>query len=361
MIPYFRETFGNPHSSAHALGWAASAAVERAAESVGRLIGADADEIIFTSGATESNNLALQGIALGDPERRRILVSRADHKSVLEAAKGLEGRGFEIAFLPIDANGVVDIERCAPFLNERVLLISVSLVNSEIGTIQNMEGLSALARECGAYLHLDGAQAPGAIDMSSASGSADLISLSGHKIYGPKGIGALYVARHVQDSLRPMILGGGQQYNLRSGTVPVPLCAGFAKAAEIMMVEGLAERLRLASLRDGLLMKLRHLPWEIVLNGPEARHPGNLNVEFRGFDAESILSALQPGVAASTGSACISGEPEPSYVLRAIGLSHEAASSSIRFGVGRETTEQDIADAVSLIERALQKIDLEAA
>jgi cysteine desulfurase len=242
------------------------------------------------------------------------------------------------------------------------LVVSVSIVNSEIGTIQDISRLSMLARDRGVYLHVDAAQAPCAMDTAELAARADLISLSGHKIYGPKGIGVLYVRRDIQQNLTPVIRGGGQQNNLRSGTVPVPLCVGFATAADILLRQGREERSRLAGLRDELLGLLQALPYPVRLNGPSTeRHPGNLNVRFEGFAADDVLAVMQPRLAASTGSACTSGIPEPSYVLRAIGLSHDQAASSIRFCVGRDTTRQDVQDAGTLIAEALQKLQLEAA
>ena len=361
MTPYYTESFGNPHSSDHSLGWESASAVEKAAECVARLIGADADEITFTSGATESNNLALLGLGrrAAVDKRRRILVSAIEHKCVLAAARVLqEQSGFVVDLIPVDAEGFVGVAALEEALDNDVLVVSVMAVNNEIGTIQDIERISELVRGCGAVLHCDAAQAPLAMNMKLLASQTDMLSLSAHKMYGPKGIGALYIAREFQDQIEPLIYGGGQQNGLRSGTVPVPLCVGMGAAADIFATTDAEEkRAQLRRRRDTFLEMLMRLPWPIALNGPQgqARHPGNANIRFAGFSAEDILSALQPHLAASTGSACTSGIPEPSHVLRAIGLSSEEAESSIRFSLGFGTTDADIEEAVRLIAEALTR------
>ena len=362
MTPYFAESFGNPHSSDHSLGWESASAVEKATVCVARLIGADADEITFTSGATESNNLALLGLGrrAARGKRRRILVSAIEHKCVLAAARVLQEQfGFSVELIPVDAEGFVKVPALEEALGADVLVVSVMAVNNEIGTIQDIGRISELVRSRGAAFHCDAAQAPPAMNMGSLASQTDMLSLSAHKMYGPKGIGAIYIARALQDQIEPLIYGGGQQNGLRSGTVPVPLCVGMGTAADIFAATDAEEkRAQLCRRRDTFIEMLNRLPWPIALNGPQgqARHPGNANIRFAGFSAEDILSALQPHLAASTGSACTSGIPEPSHVLRAIGLRSEEAESSIRFSLGFDTTDTDLEEAVRLITEALTRL-----
>ncbi len=362
MTPYYAESFGNPHSSDHSLGWESARAVEKATTCVARLIGADADEITFTSGATESNNMALLGVGrrAAEGKRRRILVSAVEHPCVLAAARVLhEQFGFSAELIPVDAEGFVNVAALEEALDDDVLIVSVMAVNNEIGTIQDIERISELVRSYGAIFHCDAAQAPLAMDMGWMARQADMLSLSAHKMYGPKGIGAIYIARALQDHIEPLIYGGGQQNGLRSGTVPVPLCVGMGTAADIFTApEAEEERAQLCRRRDTFVERLTRLPWPIALNGPQgqARHPGNANIRFVEFSADDILSALQPHLAASTGSACTSGIPEPSHVLRAIGLSGEEAASSIRFSLGFGTTDADLEEAVRLIAEALTRL-----
>lgn len=361
MEPHYRERFGNPHSVDHIIGWRAHQAVERAAEYVGRLVGVDPDEVIFTSGATEANNLALFGLAAGAEKsgRRRILVSAIEHKCVLAAARALENQGFEIALLPVLRDGSIDLDAAASLMGEDVLLVSVMAVNNEIGTIEPLAEISALARQHGALVHCDAAQAPCTMDMGAFSEVADAISLSAHKFYGPQGIGALIVRRELQGALTPVIHGGGQQNGLRSGTLPLALCVGMGEAAALLeRPEAAVERTRVATLRNRFVEQLMNSDWLIDLNGPplKDRHSGNANLRFIGFDGHDILAKLQTRLAASTGSACTSGTPEASHVLRAIGLSEEEAEASIRFSLGRFTAEEDIDEAVSLIFEALAQL-----
>ena len=359
MAPYWNELFGNPHSSDHVVGWRSAEAVRDAASSVGALIGADPDEIVFTSGATEANNLALLGLARrAPPERRRILVSAIEHKSVLAAARSLEEReGFTVETIPVDREGFVDLEALAAMVDETVLVASVMAVNNEIGTIQDLPRIASLLREHDVLFHCDAAQAPCAMDVGDLALYADLISLSGHKVYGPQGIGALYVSRDMQERVEPIIYGGGQQGGLRSGTVPVPLCVGMAAAAEIVgSAEGVGERVRIGRQRDSFVEFVKGSRHPVIVNGAmgNLRHPGNANLRFDGLAAQDILGALQPRVAASTGAACTSGIPEPSHVLRALGLSAEQADSSIRFSFGRFTTDDELREATFLVSTALQ-------
>jgi cysteine desulfurase len=329
---------------------------------VGALIGADADEIVFTSGATEANNLALLGLAQGHTKtnRRRILLSAIEHKSVLAAADAIRDQfGHEVEMLPVDSVGRVPLRALEDALDEAVLVVSIMAVNNEIGTIQELQSLSAASRSVGALFHTDAAQAPLALDIAGIAEHADLVSLSAHKMLGPPGIGALYVRGEVQRFLKPLIHGGGQQHGLRSGTLPLPLCVGMGAAAELIGSGEIGRtRTELRRRRDDFLQRVRRLPWKIRENGPTAenRHPGNANICFRGFSAHDILQALQPALAASTGSACTSGVPAPSHVLRAIGLSGDDADSSIRFSLGFDTRDEDVEAAVELIARTLDRL-----
>ena len=363
MLPYFRESFGNPHSADHSLGWKSSLAVEQAAAQVADLLGADPDEVIFTSGATEANNMALLGLARRvhpASRRRRFLISDIEHKCVLAAGRVISDQlDLSVEHKPVDQEGRVLPASLEDTLDGDVLAVSIMAVNNEIGTIQDIQKISELTRKAGAIFHCDAAQAPISMDMGGIAGHVDLLSLSAHKMYGPKGIGALYIRRELQGRLEPLIYGGGQQNGLRSGTVPTALCVGIGAAAEFLSGnEARQKRAILRQRRNRFLEKLAGLPWSIRLNGPtgESRHPGNANICFEGFFAQDILQVLQPHLAASTGSACTSGIPEPSHVLKAIGLSPEDAEASIRFSLGFDTTDTDIDDAVNLIDNALGKL-----
>ena len=362
MTPYFTESFGNPHSADHALGWETSRAVDEAAARVARLIGADSNEIIFTSGATESNNLALFGLACRATggKRRRVLVGAAEHKCVLAVGRVLENHhGFKVERLPVNSQGFVEASTLEDSLDDDVLLVSIMAVNNEIGTIEEVESLSQIVKSYGALFHCDAAQAPVAIDLSSFAEYVDTISLSAHKMYGPKGIGAVYIARELQDRIEPLIYGGGQQNGLRSGTAPVPLCVGMGAAADMLADEAADElRKELGRKRDRFVAGLNRLAWPITVNGPagKVRHPGNANIRFTGFAAHDILATLQPHLAASTGSACTTGIPEPSHVLKAIGLTSDEAEFSIRFSPGFATSDDDIDEAVNRIKEVLEKL-----
>ena len=360
MLPYFRESFGNPHSADHTLGWKSSLVIDQAAAQVADLIGADPDEIIFTSGATEANNMALLGLArrvrLGS-RRRRFIVSAIEHKCVLAAGRAIsDQQGLPVEHLPVDREGRVLSASLEDALDDDVLAVSIMAVNNEIGTIQDIQKISELVSKSGAVFHCDAAQAPVSMDLQGIAEHVDMLSLSAHKMYGPKGIGALYIRRELQDRLEPLIYGGGQQGGLRSGTVPTALCVGMGVAAELLSGdEAMQKRAILRQRRNRFLEKLSGLPWSIRLNGStgESRHLGNANICFEGFFAQDILQVLQPHLAASTGSACTSGIPEPSHVLKAIGMSPADAEASIRFSLGFDTTDADIDDAVNLIDNAL--------
>lgn len=361
MEPHWHEAFGNPHSTDHVIGWKAEKATRKAASLVAVLIGADTDEIIFTSGATEANNLALFGLARHTlSKRRRILVSAIEHKCVLAAARALEDREqFTVELVPVDSEGRIDLGALNEKLDDDVLLVSIMAVNNEIGVIQDIPAIASLLAPLGILLHTDAAQAPCAMDLHDLAYHADLISLSGHKMYGPQGIGALYVRRDLHDGIEPLIHGGGQQGGIRSGTLPLPLCVGMGAAASLC-ASGQAgiERQEIARLRDSFLRHLRNGETQVALNGPpnEYRHPGNANACFVGHNAQDILGVLQPHLAASTGAACTSGTPEPSHVLRALGLSTEESEASIRFSFGRFSTEDEIERAATLVLEALASI-----
>ena len=367
MEPYWRESFGNPHSSDHAVGWRAAAAVEQAQAAVASLIGADPDEIIFTSGATEANNLALFGPARRAlAGRRRILVSAIEHKCVLSAARALEEREeFIVETIPVDREGFVDLAALSETLDDDVLLASVMAVNNEVGVIQDLPRIASMLARYGVIFHCDAAQAPCAMDVSELAHHADLISLSAHKMYGPPGIGALYIRRDLQQQVEPIVYGGGQQNGLRSGTVPLPICVGMAAAAELAgSVEAAAERKRIGEQRNTFVAALLNSGFSVKLNGPtgERRHPANANLRFNGLVAQDVLAMLQPGVAAATGAACSSGLPEPSHVLRAMGLSVAEAEASVRFSFGRFTTDDEtgvIADRLMATLEFLKTVGVE--
>jgi len=359
MAPYWQDSFGNPHSNDHIVGWQAAKAVAQSKTTVAGLIGADPDEIIFTSGATEANNLALFGLARRAlPGKRRLLVGSTEHKCVLAAAWALEAReNFTVEQIPVDREGFIDLEVLSDRLDETTLVLSIMVVNNEVGTVQDIPRIAELTTERGVLLHCDAAQGPCALDLSRLADHADLISLSGHKMYGPQGIGALYIRRDVQARIEPIIYGGGQQSDLRSGTVPVPLCVGMAAAAEILQTdEGPTERNRVAGQRDTFVNLLQASAYPVSINGPngDRRHPGNANLQFKGFAAHDLLASLQPHLAASTGSACTSGIPEPSHVLRALGLTHTQSDASIRFSFGRLTTDAEIEEAARLVINCLE-------
>ena len=343
MLPWFTERYGNPHSAEHGMGQDAAAAVEAARAEVAALIGAEPREIVLTSGATEANNIAIKGAArharrMGDP-RRRVITVATEHKCVLESVADTAEDGFEPVVLPVGPDGRLDPAVLRAALAEPTLLVSVMAVNNETGVIQDIPALAAAAREGGALFHTDAAQAAGkiAIDVHGI----DLLSLSGHKLYGPKGVGALYVRRRPRVRLAPLFSGGGQERGLRSGTLPTPLVVGLGEACRLARLEMEEEAARLAGLRDRLLAGLRRQMPELQVNG-SLRHriPGNLNVTFP-VRALDLMRAV-PELCVSTGSACSSAAIEPSYVLRAIGLTDAAAARTLRLGLGRFTSAADV-------------------
>lgn len=354
MRPWWEDNFANPGSVEHVMGRAAEEAVEQARAHVAELIGADAKEVILTSGATEANNLAIKGAARfaasQGSDRRRIVTVATEHKCVLESVRALEQEGFEPVILPVDGNGLLDPDTLRDAVDDRTLLVSVMAVNNEIGVIQDLAAIGTIAKEAGALFHTDAAQAAGRIPLDVAEIRADLMSLSGHKIYGPKGIGALYVRRRPRVRLAPLLSGGGQERGLRSGTLPAPLVVGFGEAARIAAIEGLLDAGRIAGQRDLFLAALRAAVPGVMLNAADApRVSGNANIAFPGDVSAQDIMAAAPGVCVSTGSACSSAEIEPSYVLKAIGLEEARARATLRIGIGRFTSPADVDRAAAML------------
>jgi len=358
MLPYFTERYGNAASRHHVFGREAEDVAERAREQVARLIGANPKEIVFTSGATESDNLALKGAAATYRRKGDHLITVAtEHKAVLDPCKRLERDGFQVTILPVDRYGRVSAEQVAGALTEKTILVSVMAANNEVGTLQPIQAIGRLCKERGVLFHTDAAQAAGKVPLDVNEMGADLLSLSAHKMYGPKGVGALYVRRrdpHVR--LEPLFDGGGHERGLRSGTLPVPLVVGFGVACDLCQEEMPGEAERLTSLRDRLRVGIQERLEGVSLNGhPTERLPNNLNLSFAYVDGEALLMALRD-VAVSSGSACTSAEPEPSYVLRALGVPDDLARASIRFGLGRFTTAEEIDYAAGAVVAAVNRL-----
>jgi cysteine desulfurase len=356
MVPYLYEQFGNPASRSHAYGWAAEEAVEIARENVAALIGADPREIAWTSGATESNNLAIKGAAqFHQGKGRHLITLKTEHKSVLDTMRELERTGFEVTYLDVQANGLLDIEVLKAALRPDTILVSTMLVNNEIGVIQDVAAIGALCRSRGILFHVDAAQASGKVAIDLAHWPVDLMSLSAHKTYGPKGIGALYVRRKPRVRIEAQMHGGGHERGLRSGTLPTHQIVGMGEAYRLAREAWGHENERVRALRDRLLAALQAIP-EVRVNGDlEQRVPHNLNVSFQFVEGESLLMGMKD-IAVSSGSACTSASLEPSYVLRALGLSDEIAHSSIRFSIGRFTTESDIDRAVAQVKGTVERL-----
>lgn len=363
MMPYMNELFGNPHSTNHQYGYEAEAAVEYARERVAKVIGAEAREIVFTSGATESNNLAIKGAGyfqerLEAGARRHIVTAVTEHKCVLESVRRLERQGFRVTWLGVDGDGRIDMGELESALTDETLLVSIMAANNEIGTLAPLAEIGALCRARGVLFHTDAAQAFGKIPLDVEAMNIDLMSISAHKVYGPKGIGALYVRRRPRVRLEPLIDGGGQERGMRSGTLAAPLCVGFGEAAAIAAEHMAEEALRLQKLRDRLRDGLLAGLSDIHVNGPGRngpRLPNNLSVSFDGVDAGILMSCVK-NLAVSAGSACSTASVESSYVLRAIGLSDEAARASLRFGIGRFNTEAEIETAIAQIVAAVTQL-----
>ncbi|HXG50563.1 MAG TPA: IscS subfamily cysteine desulfurase [candidate division Zixibacteria bacterium] len=345
MLPYFTEKFGNAASRNHSFGWESEAAVDLAREQISRLIHAGSPrEIIFTSGATESDNLALKGVAAANSDKgNHIITSVIEHKAVLDCCRSLERQGWRVTYLPVDRAGLVDIEQLREAVTSKTVLISIMIANNEIGTIEPVREIGRIAKEKGILFHTDATQAVGRIPVDVQEMGIDLLSLSAHKMYGPKGAGALYVrSTRPRVKIAPLIEGGGQEKGIRSGTLNVPGIVGLGKACEIAREEQSAESRRLGALRDKLAREILAGLDDVSVNGHSTeRLPGNLNLSFAGVEGESLLMALKE-IAVSTGSACTSASLEPSHVLRAIGLRDELAHAAIRFGIGRFNTEEEV-------------------
>ena len=349
MIPWLREHFGNPASRSHAWGWEAEAAVEKAREQVAQLIGADPREIVWTSGATESNNLALKGAAhFYKGKGKHIITVKTEHKAVLDTCRELERQGFEVTYMDVQADGLLDLDAFKAAIRPDTILASVMFVNNEIGVVQDIAAIGTICREKGVIFHVDAAQATGRVDVDLASLPVDLMSLTSHKTYGPKGIGALFVRRKPRVRIEAQIHGGGHERGMRSGTLPTHQIVGMGEAYRIAREEMHAENERIRALQLRLLNGLKGIE-EVFLNGhPEKRVPHNLNMSFNFVEGESLIMGIK-GVAVSSGSACTSASLEPSYVLRALGRSDELAHSSLRMTIGRWTTEEEIDYAVQTI------------
>lgn len=361
MLPYMIGSYGNPHSRTHAFGWEAEHIVETARQQIANLIHASSSkEIIFTSGATESNNLAIKGVAHfygKSGKKRHVITSQTEHKCVLDSCRFLEQEGFEVTYLPVQhSTGLIDLEELRNAIREDTILVSIMAVNNEIGTRQPIEQIGALCREKKVFFHTDAAQMLGKMPIDVDKMNIDLMSMSSHKIYGPKGVGALYVRRRPRVRLEPIMSGGGQERGLRSGTLPHTLCVGFGAACQLAMeemeidtawVEYLSQKLK-----DGIESRIP----VVTQNGhPDMRYPGCLNYSFAYVEGESLLMALK-NVAVSSGSACTSASLEPSYVLRALGVGDELAHSSLRFGIGRFTTEDEIDFVLDLLEKHVSRL-----
>ncbi|NDB82657.1 MAG: IscS subfamily cysteine desulfurase [Alphaproteobacteria bacterium] len=357
MMPYFTEKYGNPHSRSHIYGWESEMAVEQARKNVADLIKANPKEIVFTSGATESNNIAIKGVArFYKQSKNHIIVAKTEHKCVLDAARHLEIEGFRVTYLDVDNRGIIDLEHLNNSITEQTSIVSIMALNNEIGVIQPLEQIGKICRQKGAFFHSDIAQAFGKIPIDVESMNIDLASISAHKIYGPKGVGALYVRKKPRVKIEPLVNGGGQERGIRSGTVPTPLVVGLGVAAKIAEETMEAENARISTLSDYFLNKIRSEIADIYVNGEGApRYKGNLNISFAYVEGESMILAIK-GLAVSSGSACTSASLEPSYVLKALGVSDDLAHTSIRFGFGRFTTKEEVEYAASLIIKSVQKL-----
>jgi cysteine desulfurase len=357
MLPYFTEKFGNAHSRSHSFGWESEIAVEVAREQVAKLINANPKEIIFTSGATESNNLAIKGVAHFYREKKNhIITVSTEHKCVLDACRNLEEEGFKVTYLPVNPNGLLDLEVLKAAITPQTSLVSVMAINNEIGVIQPIGEIGKICRDNGIFFHSDCAQAFGKVPLDVLSMHIDLMSISGHKIYGPKGIGALYISRKPRVRLKPLISGGGQERGFRSGTLPTPLVVGLGKAAEIALQEMEKDYKHVKYLADKFLNQIQKNIQNVYLNGDEKqRYPGNLNLSFAYVEGESLIISIKE-LAVSSGSACTSSSLEPSYVLRALGVDEDLAHTSIRFGIGKFTTQEEIDKAIEIVTNNIQRL-----
>ncbi|OSX65600.1 hypothetical protein POSPLADRAFT_1065307 [Postia placenta MAD-698-R-SB12] len=357
MLPYLTDQYGNPHSRTHAYGWEAEKAVEDARKYVADLIGADPKDIVFTSGATETNNMAIKGVARFHKDRKKhIITTQTEHKCVLDSCRKLQEEGFDVTYLPVQKNGIIDLAELEAAIRPDTSLVSIMTVNNETGVIQPIKEIGALVRRHrGVYLHTDAAQATGKIAIDVNEMNVDLMSISGHKLYGPKGIGAAYVRRRPRVRLEPIISGGGQERGLRSGTLATPLVVGLGEAARIAKQEMTRDHARIKELSDRLIAGINAKVEHVIRNGDLNGYPGCVNLSFAYVEGESLLMALKD-IALSSGSACTSASLEPSYVLRALGAAEDMAHSSLRFGIGRFTTEAEIDYVVDKIVAVVQRL-----
>jgi cysteine desulfurase len=356
MVPYLYEQFGNPASRSHPFGWAAEEAVEIAREHVAALIGADPREVVWTSGATESNNLAIKGAAqFNQAKGKHLITLQTEHKAVLDTMRELERVGFEVTYLAVLPNGLVDMDALKAAIRPDTVLISIMAVNNEIGVVQDITAIGRMCRDKGILFHVDAAQASGKIPLDMSTQCIDLLSLSAHKTYGPKGIGALYVRRKPRVRIEAQMHGGGHERGMRSGTLATHQIVGMGEAYRLAKEHMATENERIRALRDRLLARLQDIP-EVRVNGDmEQRVPHNLNISFQFVEGESLLMGIK-GVAVSSGSACTSASLEPSYVLRALGLNDEVAHSSIRFSMGRFSTTEDIDAAADRVRATVERL-----
>ncbi|MDT7042168.1 IscS subfamily cysteine desulfurase [Candidatus Nitronereus thalassa] len=358
MVPFFTEKYGNAASRNHSFGWDAEEGVDHARKQIAKVINSDSKEIVFTSGATESNNLALKGVAEMYKEKGdHIITSSTEHRAVIDTAKALEKKGFKVTYLPVDKAGMINPEDVRNAITDKTILISIMFANNEIGTIHPVKEIGKIAKEKGVLFHCDATQAVGKIPVDVQETGIDLMSFTGHKIYGPKGIGALYVRRKApRVRIVPLIDGGGHERGMRSGTLPVPLIVGFGRAIELCSQEMEEETIRIKALRDRLQDGIMSAMEEVYLNGhPTERLPGNLNISFAYVEGEALLMGVKE-IALSSGSACTSATLEPSYVLRALGVGSDLAHSSIRFGLGRFTTAEEVEYTIDRMLKAVNHL-----
>jgi len=343
MLPYQMSLFGNPHSRTHAYGWESEEAIEKSRKQVADLINADPKEIVFTSGATESNNIAVKGVArFYKDKKKHVITSQTEHKCVLDSCRSLEMEGFDVTYLPVQKNGIIDLKLLHDSIRPDTALVSIMTVNNEIGVKQQIDEIGAMCRAKKVFYHTDAAQAVGKIPLDVNKSNVDLMSISGHKIYGPKGVGALYIRRRPRVRVVPIQSGGGQERGIRSGTVPTPLVVGLGAACELAQQELQYDHKWISYLSQRLIDRITKSLSHVIRNGDSSyNYPGCINLSFAYVEGESLLMALKD-VALSSGSACTSASLEPSYVLRAIGADEDLAHSSIRFGIGRFTTEQEV-------------------
>ena len=357
MMPYFGEIYGNPHSRNHSFGWEAEEGVEVAREHVAKIINANPKEIIFTSGATESNNLALKGVSefYGD-KKNHIITCVTEHKCVLESCRHLAGKGFEVTYLPVQSDGLINLDELKKSITDKTLIVSIMGVHNEIGVIQPLEEIGNICRSNDIFFHTDCAQAIGKIPLDVDKMNIDLMSISGHKIYAPKGVGALYIRRKPRVRISSMISGGGQERGMRSGTLSPALCVGLGEACNIYFNEMEKENKTLTKYKDMMLEGIRKSCPDVYLNGSEkARVPGNLNLSFAYVEGESLMMGIKD-LAVSSGSACTSASLEPSYVLKALGVEEELAHTSLRIGFGRFTTENEVKYATDIIVKEVKRL-----